>query len=259
MLNSINVMWFVPQPLLVRAGQAPGAIAIQASRNPSSDAQFASLVAGDVDVVVTAMDNVIGWNRRPGPKDFRVVAQVERTTPLALVAAHGKKNMDDLRGANILVDAVNNGYVMALRAMMREAGIDENSYCLTPAGGVTERYEALLAGRGDATLLGQPFMSQATEAGLMQIASVQQVYPAFPGQGIVMRQASPARERVGVWLRDLERARQQVQDPDSLRPTAAGVALLIEHRRLLGLAGGEDSYAEIVDASLLDIFLEQNL
>lgn len=255
----IKVMWFVPQPLVLLAGQAPGASAIEASRNPSSDAQFEALLAGEVDAVVTAMDNVIGWNRRPGPKDFRVVAQIERTTPLALIAAPGRQRMADLRGANLLIDAMDNGFVIALRAMLREAGIDENACRFTCAGGVTERYEALLAGRGDATLLGPPFVSQAVDAGLMQIASVQQAYPAFPGQGIVMRQASPARERIGTWLRELEQARRQTRDLESLRPTAEGVALLIEHRRLLGLPGGEDTYTNIVDASLFDIYLGKQL
>lgn len=259
MLNPINVMWFVPHPLAELAGQAPGATAIQATRNPSSDAQFEALVAGEVDAVVTAMDNVIGWNRRPGPQDFRVVAQVERTTPLALIAAPGRKSIADLRGANLLVDSMDNGFVIALRAMLREAGIEENACRFTPAGGVTERYEALLAGRGDATLLGQPFVRQAVDAGLIQIASVQQSYPTFPGQGIVMRQSSPTRERIGAWLHELEQARRHIQDPDSLRPTIDGVKMLIEHRRLLGLAGGEDTYTTIVDASLLDRFLGKDL
>lgn len=254
MSNRIDVMWFVPLPLAVLAGQAPGATTVQASRNPSSDAQFEALAGGEVDAVVTAMDNVIGWNRRAGPKDFRVVAQVERTTPLALVAARDRKSMAELRGANLLVDAMDNGFVIALRAMLREAGVDENGCRFTPAGGVTERYAALLEGRGDATLLGPPFMTQAVEAGLLQVASVQQAYPAFPGQGIVMRQASPARERIGAWLRELEQARQQTQDLDSLRPTDEGIALLIEHRRLLGLPGGEDTYTHVVDTSLLDTF-----
>ncbi len=159
-------MWFVALPLAVLAGQAPGATAIQASRNPSSDAQFKALVAGEVDAVVSAIDNVIGWNRRLGPKDFRVVAQVEPTTPLALVAAPDRKSVADLRGANLLVDAVDNGFVIALQAMSREAGIDENGCGFTPAGGVTEQYQALLDGRGDATLLGQPFATQAAEAGV---------------------------------------------------------------------------------------------
>ncbi|MBB5497586.1 ABC transporter substrate-binding protein [Paraburkholderia sp. MM5384-R2] len=255
MSNRINVMWFVPLPLAVLAGQAPGATVIQPSRNPSSDAQFEALVAGEVDAVVTAMDNVIGWNRRSGPKDFRVVAQVERTTPLALIAARDRKSMADLRGTNLLVDAVDNGFVIALRAMLREAGVDEDGCRFTAAGGVTERYEALLEGRGDATLLGQPFATQAAKAGLVQIASVPQAYPAFPGQGIVMRTASPARERIGAWLCELEQARLQIQDPDSLRPTDEGVALLIEHRRLLGLPGGEDAYSDVVDTSLLATFL----
>lgn len=254
MSNPLKVMWFVPQPIIELAGRAPGATPVLASRNPSSDAQYAALAAGEVDAVVTAMDNVIGWNRRSGPRDFRVVAQVERTTPLALIAASSRHGMADMGDANFLVDAVDNGFVIALRAMLREASVNESRCRFTPAGGVTERFDALLAGHGDATLLGPAFAEQAIEAGLMQIASVEQAYPAFPGQGIVMRQASPARERIGAWLRELELARRQMQGLDSLRPTTEGVALLIEHRRLLGLPGGDDAYADIVDTSLLNLF-----
>jgi len=258
MSHSLNVMWFVPQPLAMLAAQAPGATGIRASRTTSSDVQFAALAAGESDVVVTAMDNVIGWNRRPGPKDFRVVAQVERTTSLALFAAPGRSKMTDLRGASLLVDAPDNGFVIALRAMLREAGIDEQGCRFVPAGGVMERYAALLAGGGDATLLGPPFTNQAAEAGLTQIASVQETWPAFPGQGIVMRKACAARERVGAWLRELDQARRQLGDLSSLRPPAEGIAVLTAHRRLLGLSGAEDTYANIVDASLLDVYLEKD-
>lgn len=253
MSNSLKVMWFVPQPIVELAAQAPRATSVKAIRNPSSDAQFEALVTGEVDAVVTAMDNVIGWNRRPGPEDFRVVAQVERTISLALIAAPIRKSMADMGNADLLVDAVDNGFVIALRAMLRDGGVNESGCRFTPAGGVTERYEALLAGRGDATLLGPSFAKQAIEAGLTRIASVEQAYPAFPGQGIVIRQGSPARERIRAWLRELEHARRQMGDLESLRPTAEGVALLTEHRRLLGLPGGEDVYTDIVDTSLLNL------
>ena len=248
-------MWFVPAPLLALATQAPGATALHARRTTSSDAQFAALAAGQVDAVVTAMDNVIGWNRRAGPQDFRVVAQVETTTPLFLFAAPGRARMAQLRGATVLVDAAENGFAIALRALLHAAGLEDGACHLREAGGVLERYQALLAGQGDATLLGEPFASQARAAGLVQIASVQETWPAFPGQGLVMRQDSPARERIGAWLRELEQARLQLHDLPSLRPAREGVALLTGQRRLLGLPGGEDAYTDIVDTTLLDIFL----
>ncbi|RKR31355.1 ABC transporter substrate-binding protein [Paraburkholderia sp. BL17N1] len=275
--QTIRVMWFVPPLLAMVAAQDRRSLVTQSIRNRSSDEQFNALVAGEVDAVVTSMDNGIGWNRRVGPQDFRVVAQVERTTPLILVARAGRSNMSALRGADILVDAPDNGFVTALRAMLDDAGIGRDEYRLVPAGGVQERLEALLARQGVATLLGHPFDAMAVKAGFVRNASVQEHYPDFPGQGIVMRTGSRARSLVGAWLEDLERARQVVQErpalarqvvvsaglpvaaadgmialnPQSLRPTSEGVALLIAHRRALGLAGADSDYPAIVDDSLV--------
>lgn len=275
--EKIRVMWFVPPLLALVASQDPQAIAVHADRNRSSDEQFGALVAGGVDAVVTSMDNVIGWNRRAGPRDFRVVAQIERTTPLTVVARPPLRNVQDLRGANLLVDAPDNGFVIALRAMLCDAGVASDAVRLTPAGGVKERFDALMAGQGDATLLGPPFDSMAQAAGLACIASVQDMYADFPGQGVVVRQGA-ANAKVAAWLRALERARQRVsesaelarqavlaagfpggvaeamiaQNPGSLRPTTEGVALLIAHRRSLGLVGADNDYWTIVDDSMVE-------
>ncbi|MFP3563520.1 ABC transporter substrate-binding protein [Paraburkholderia sp. SIMBA_030] len=276
--EKIRVMWFVPPLLALVASQDAQATAVEAERNRSSDQQFDALVSGDVDAVVTSMDNVIGWNRRAGPRDFRVVAQIERTTPLTVVARPQLRSLQDLRGANLLVDAPDNGFVVALRAMLRDAGIESDAVRLTPAGGVKERFDALVAGEGDATLLGPPFDSMAQAAGLTYIASVQDIYADFPGQGVVVRQGGEANTWVAAWLRALERARRRVsenaeiarqavlaagfpgavadamiaQNPDSLRPTTAGVALLIAHRRSLGLVGADNDYSTIVDDSMVE-------
>lgn len=276
--EKIRVMWFVPPLLALVASQDAQAIAVHADRNRSSDEQFDALVAGDVDAVVTSMDNVIGWNRREGPQDFRVVAQIERTTPLTLVARPPLRNVQDLRGANLLVDAPDNGFVVALRAMLRDAGMEPDAVRLTPAGGVKERFDALVAGQGDATLLGPPFDSMAAASGLARIADVQETYPDFPGQGVVVRNGGEASASVVAWLQALERARRRVnenaelarqavlaagfpeavadamiaQNPDSLRPTTEGVALLIAHRRSLGLVGADNDYWTIVDDSMVE-------
>lgn len=274
--QSIRVMWFVPPLLAMVAARDPhAAVTTQAVRNRSSDEQYDALVAGEVDAIVTAMDNVIGWNRRAGPADFRVFAQIERTTPLTLVARAGRSSVGALRGADILIDAPDNGFVTALRAMLDEAGLDGDAYRLVTAGGVQERLEALLARQGVATLLGPPFDAMAIKAGFVRVASVQEAWPHFPGQGIVMRTGG-AQARVGAWLADLERARQTVRDqptlareavvaaslpaaaadgmialsPRSLLPAPDGVALLVAHRRALGLAGADSDYSAIVDDSL---------
>ncbi|WP_341318514.1 ABC transporter substrate-binding protein [Paraburkholderia sp. IMGN_8] len=276
--EKIRVMWFVPPLLALVASQDAQAMTVHADRNCSSDEQFDALVAGDVDAVVTSMDNVIGWNRRAGPRDFRVVAQVERTTPLTVVARPQLRNLHDLRGADLLVDAPDNGFVVALRAMLRDAGVASDAVRLTPAGGVKERFDALVAGQGDATLLGPPFDSMAVASGFARIASVQESYPDFPGQGVVVRKAGEANPNVAAWLRALERARRRIsgnaesarqavlaagfpgtvaeamiaQNPGSLRPTTEGIALLIAHRRSLGLVGADNDYWTIVDDSMVE-------
>lgn len=275
--EKIRVMWFVPPLLALVANQDRQSIAVDAHRNRSSDEQFDALAAGDVDAVVTSIDNVVGWNRRAGPRDFCVIAQIERTTPLTLVARPPLRKVQDLRGMNVLVDAPDNGFVVALRAMLRDAGMEPDAVRLTPAGGVKERFDALLAGQGDATLLGPPFDSFEAASGLARVANVQETYPDFPGQGVVVRKGGEAATKVAAWLRALERARRLVSEnaefakqvvlaaglpeatadvmialnPDSLRPTVRGVALLIAHRRALGLVGADNDYGTIVDDSMV--------
>jgi ABC-type nitrate/sulfonate/bicarbonate transport system substrate-binding protein len=264
----------VAEALALTAG-----VALQVERNPSSDAQFEALASGQADAVVTAMDNVMDWNLRQGPQDLCVVAQLERTTPLTLVGQRGRARLEDLRAATILVDAPRNGFVVALRAMLAEEGIGPQAYALEPVGGVKERHDAIVAGRGDATLLGPPFDAMALEAGLNRIATVQERYPAFPGQGLVVRAGALERLRpaLSAWLRGLENARRRMaSDPEaarqamaragfsasvvgamlratpvSLRPDRAGIELLIEQRRRCSLPGADTTYEQLVDVSAL--------
>ncbi|MDN8618824.1 ABC transporter substrate-binding protein [Variovorax ginsengisoli] len=280
-MHTLRLLWFVPSPLSIaaEAWNLTSGVALRAERNPSSDAQFEALASGDVDAVVTAMDNVMDWNLRAGPKDLRVIAQLESTTPLTLVGQRGRTELEGLRGATILVDAPRNGFVVALRAMLAQRGIDSDAYSLETVGGVKERFDALGAGRGDATLLGPPFDAMALEAGLSRLASVQALYPAFPGQGLVAsaRTVDRLRPALLTWLGALDRARQRMsEDPNAarqalalagfpapaveatLRTTAAslcpdrlGVELLIEQRRMAGLSGADTTYEELVDTSVL--------
>lgn len=276
----LRVIWFVPPAvaLVARAMNLPVAVAVADTRATSSDAQFDALSSGACDVVVTAMDNVFAWNRRAGPADFRIVAQIERTTPLTVIGRPGLKGLRDLQGADILVDAPGNGFVVALRALLANAGLLDGSYRLKPSGGVKERLDGLLAKSGDATLLGPPFDAVAVAAGYVLLARVQDTYPGFPGQGVVVREGElhRLRPRLQRWLAALEQARVQMDDPAvakahlassgaeasaidpmlalrplSLRPDRAGLDLLIEQRKRLGLPGSEDRYENLVNDSLL--------
>ncbi len=277
----LRVMWFVPPTIAVLAehwGQTPVGM-LQASRNQSSDEQFERFKAGAIDAAVTAMDNIMDWNRRVGPQDFRIAAQMERTTPLSLMARAGHRALQDLRNANILVDAPDNGFVVALRHMLAETGLESGSYQLIPSGGVKERFDALTGGQGDATLLGPPFDAMGMQAGLVRLARVQDRHPHFPGQGLVVRASTIEQLRPALtsWLAGLTAAcasKRSNEDgalnilaaagfpaiafqdmlatvPDSLMPARDGVELLIRQRREVGLQGGDNSYESLVDVSML--------
>ncbi|WP_370600912.1 ABC transporter substrate-binding protein [Pseudomonas nitroreducens] len=272
--HRLRVMWFVPPAIAIAASwQECAGLSLETSRTQSSDEQFAALSDGSVDAVVTSMDNVFHWNHRPGPKDFVIVAQVETTTPLSIVASPRIKSVSDLGGAKILVDAPENGFVIALRAMLNQAGLNLPDYTLTPVGGVKERYLALVKGEGDATLLGPPFDALAIKEGMHKVAEVQASYPEFPGQGLVVRKSSlSSNPGIKLWLKalsktlallpaDLEKLRNSLSNeglpdaavsamvqsvPASLTPNERGVNLLIEHRRLLGLIGSDATYDQVV-------------
>ncbi len=275
----LRVMWFVPPAVAVAASwQNQSGFVLEASQTQSSDEQFAALVSDSIDAVVTSMDNVLHWNSRPGPKDFVIVAQVEATTPLSLIGVKDTNNLQDLKGARILVDAPENGFIVALETMFDSAGLKLGDYSLDSVGGVRERFLALLEGRGDATLLGPPFDSLAVEEGLYKVASVQSAYPEFPGQGLVVRKQSVGGNiALEKWVGQLDAALDQLPGcigklrralaelgtpekaiaamvaslPKTLTPHAGGVNLLVEHRKQLELTGSEASYEQIVDLALL--------
>jgi len=280
-ITPLRVMWFVPPTISVLAegwGHTSAGM-LQASRNQSSDEQFERFRTNAIDAAVTAMDNIMDWNLRAGPQDFRIVAQVERTTPLSLMARAGCGVLPDLRDASILVDAPDNGFVVALRHMLAEAGLASGSYALIPSGGVKERFDALLGGQGDATLLGPPFDAMALQAGLVRLARVQDRHPEFPGQGLVVRASAIERLRPALtqWLDGLARTCERMRSnqdgagsilsgagfpeialqamlttvPSSLVPARRGVELLIRQRREVGLPGADNNYESLVDASML--------
>ncbi|QFZ85070.1 ABC transporter substrate-binding protein [Variovorax paradoxus] len=281
MSSTLRLLWFVPSPVALAAdawGLTPG-VSLQAERNPSSDAQFEALASGRADAVLTAIDNVMDWNLRDGPQDFCVVAQLERTTPLTVIGQRGRDRLEDLRGATILVDAPRNGFIVALRAMLADAGIEPDDYALEPVGGVKERHDAIVSGHGDATLLGPPFDAMALDAGLSRVATVQERYPTFPGQGLVVSAGALERLRptLSAWLQGLDKARWRMSDdpegarqilalagfsapvvdamlrgtPASLRPDRDGIELLIQQRRRCGLPGADTTYDRLVNTSAL--------
>ncbi|MEV4239154.1 MULTISPECIES: ABC transporter substrate-binding protein [unclassified Nocardia] len=202
---------FVHPPLYVVADQlgflTEAGVEVDTTLTRSSDQQRAQLVGGDCDLAVTAIDNLIVWNATGA--EVRLLAQLERTTPLQLVGRKGFGTIDSLRGAELGVDAVDNGFAVVLRHVLRSHGLNFDDYLLIPVGGVRERYDALLAGDIAATLLGPPLDELARAEGLPVLLAVGDEVPDYPGQGLVAGTAGLAStEAISKYLSCLDRARR---------------------------------------------------
>lgn len=280
----MRAIWFVPPAVHLVACRRglleQSGVVVETVATTSSDEQFDALVTGRVDVAITAMDNVMGWNGRGAGDDFRIVAQIESTTSLSVFATPQVAAPEDLAGRDVLVDSRHNGFVIALLNWLSDVGLDLERINLVESGGVRERLDALVSGAGDATLLGPPFDVMALAQGMLRLASLNEVYPDFPGQGIVLRTGAIDRFRgeLQQWIRALEAAgrfgrasRSDAQAdieasgfpapaaaamaagiPATLRPDPKGLALLVAQRARLGLSGGAGKASDLVYADLLD-------
>ncbi|GGC01346.1 hypothetical protein GCM10011494_19900 [Novosphingobium endophyticum] len=280
---SLNVIWFLPptiQTVAAHKGYLDRAgLEVVGTQTQSSDEQFEALRDGKADAAVTAMDNVIMWRRRPGGEDLRIVAQIEADTGLTLMARAGTKGIADLAGSRLLVDSAQNGFVIALHAILADAGIDYAACDVVEAGGVVDRFERLVRGDGAATLLGPPFVERGIDMGMVRLAEICEAFPGFPGQGIVVRGdvVASKEEALADWLGALDRARAECRrDPaaatnlleanglpaaiaarmagfvaDTLEPSAKGIEILFEQRGRLGLPGGSDDPNTLRDDRLL--------
>lgn len=171
----------VPLVLACELGFLDG-IDLEVSRTTGSPEQLAGLFAGDIDITITAIDNLFAWTLAGA--DVRLVAQTEATTPLGVYARPGLSRLADLEGLRFGVDAAGNGFSLVARYLLEGHGVAVE---YVEVGGVKERLDALLAGAVDATLLGPPFDAAAREASVPLLASVASELPAFPGQGLVAR------------------------------------------------------------------------
>ena len=92
------------------------------TRTPSSAEQLRALLAGEQDMVVTAIDNLFEWTRAGA--DVRLVAQVEQTTQLGIHAGGDVESLADLAGCRFAVDAPDNGFALIAKHLLRDAGVE---------------------------------------------------------------------------------------------------------------------------------------
>ncbi|HST65315.1 MAG TPA: hypothetical protein VLM05_09015 [Mycobacteriales bacterium] len=183
----ITLGTFTPSVLL-RVARRTGRLAaagldVTETAVPSSPGQFAALLDGSLDAVLTSPDNVLAYRYSPTnplgrTADARMVSAVDRGMGLGLYA---RGDAADLRGAAFGVDVPTSGFAFAMYALAESIGLDRSDYELVTLGSTPKRLRALLAGECAATMLNAGNELHAEAAGLRPLATVARTCSPYLG------------------------------------------------------------------------------
>src|SRR3954465_8581815 len=168
-------------------------LAVQQIPVASSPAQFASLMAGDYDAVLTSPDNVATYvlnehNPLGRRLELQIVRAVDRGARLSLVAVPGIEGPTDLAGRRFAVDVPTSGFAFVGFALLRRAGMVAGRDYEVVTAGATPRRRQLLADRAfEATLLNAGHEARAVRAGAHVLGVVSDVVRPYLGTVIATR------------------------------------------------------------------------
>src|SRR5213082_2461236 len=179
---------------------AKNRLEVKVTPTPSSVFQLTNLIEGKFDIAMTAIDNLIAYREGQGE------AKVDGPDLIAfmggdngflrLVAVPEVKTLADLRSKTVSVDARTTGYAFVLFEMLERGGLVlDRDYTVERAGGVLQRFQALMEKKHAATLLLSPFELQAEAKGFTRLGNATDVLGAYQGLVGVAVGVSPALAR----------------------------------------------------------------
>lgn len=183
-------------------------ITVELTPTPGSVYQMTHLISGEFDIAHTAMDNVVAYAEGEGEVPVEgqpdLVAFIGGDNGfLRLISRPEIHTYADLKGKQLAVDAVTTGYAFVLRKMLEVNGLREEDYTVVPAGGVQQRWQALLKGEYAGTLLISPFEVLAQQQGCNLLGSAVDVLGRYQGLvGATRRSwATPHRDELVGYIR----------------------------------------------------------
>jgi len=169
-------------------GFARHGLEVDVTYTPNSTFLADGLEAGDFEIGHTSADDVIAEVEGrtlglTGGSDIFLFMGLHSGL-LDLVGAPGSADIESFRGKFLAVDSKVTGFVFILEKMLRMNGIGPDEYDLVEVGGWESRYRSLLDGTHAGTLLTEPFVGEAVEAGCHVVArgsKIMSVYQATCG------------------------------------------------------------------------------
>jgi ABC-type nitrate/sulfonate/bicarbonate transport system substrate-binding protein len=174
----------LPHLIAVREGcYADRGVYVEQDRIPSSPALRKAFRDGDLDVVLTAPDNIANYRLNGSARerlDVRIIAAVDRAGSVSLMGRPGLTSPGDIRGGEVAVDARDSGYAFLLYELLRRRGLSlGDDYSVAEMGGTPDRFRQLSRGACDATILNTGFDASAEALGCTRLARAADAVPGY--------------------------------------------------------------------------------
>jgi ABC-type nitrate/sulfonate/bicarbonate transport system substrate-binding protein len=199
---------------------ARNGIEVKVTPTPNSVFQLTNLIAGKFDIAMTAIDNLIAYREGQGEEPVLgpdLIAFMGGDNGfLRLVAVPEVQSYADLKGKTVSVDARTTGYAFVLFEMLERGGLQlDRDYNVVRAGGVLQRFLALMEKKHQATLLLSPFELQAEAKGFKRLGNAIDVLGHYQGLvgGARKSWADANREAVIGYIRAFSEAVDWLYDP----------------------------------------------
>ena len=228
---------------------AKNGIEVRLTPTVSSVFQLTNLIGGKYDIAMTAIDNLIAYREGQGEepvlgRDLQAVMGGD-TGFLRLVAVPEVSSYSQLRGKTLSVDARTTGYAFVLIEMLERAGLKEGDYQLERAGGVLQRFQALMEKKHAGTLLLSPFEVQAEAKGYHRLGNATDVLGRYQGlvAGVRKSWADAHRAEVIAYIRAFSDAVEWLYDPTNKEEA---LAVLLKNLPNLGPGGAQTAYGVLL-------------
>ena len=225
-------------------------VSVELTLTPSSTFQMQGLAEGRFDIAMTAFDNVVAYQEGQGeakipdnPDMFAFMGSDNGF--LSVLGGKGVKGFADLKGRKLSVDAMTTGFAFVLRELLAKNGIAESDVTFERAGGVVERFQALMKGAHAATMVLTPFDLIGAAQGCVPLARASEHLGAYLGVVGAARRS---------WAKQNEKALEGF-----VRAYRDGVAFLYENRPIaeaLLVANMRAMTPELARRSL-EVFLDE--
>ena len=238
------------------AAEASGAftrndVAVHLTDTPSSVFQLTNLIDGKFDIAITAIDNLIAYDEGQGEAptarapDLIAVMGGDNGF-LHLVTAPDVPDFAALKGKVLSVDAMTTGFAFVLQRLIELGGLQPGDVTFVRAGGVLQRFNALLAGQHAGTLLISPFEVVATSKGFHDLADATSKLSHYQGlvTGVRREWAATHRTELVGFLRAYMAGLDWLYDPAN---KAAAIGILRQHLPNMTEDLAQRSYALLVE------------